>query len=392
MAQAAASPAAQTVGRLPQTTQGLPAGGPFIRYAEEGQQQAYSLAGQAWGALVNLPLTAVSGFLRGLIVKVQASGGTGASVVTAAADAPWNAISQLTFRDAGGYPLYPAIDGYGLFLINLYSGQGLIGQGGQQSPGGLPSFSAIQLTSGSGAGNFIFKIWVPFEFNSSGYCSLPADNSAELPKLTIQFSGSATVYTQAPATITTLTVTVQEPYGAGPNNMPALAPFDVGASCQWLINTSGQNPPSNAYQRTLDAGVGQFIHTKIYVFRDSNSARQDDYPTNVEFWVDNFQYRNELIDDRYDIMFKRFNPTNCGTNGAAASRPTGVIVYSWRNSIQEQVSAADDGENILVTTGSTKVELGGTWQTNANVPAQLTSYTGMIFPGPSGFPFGSQGA
>lgn len=379
---AAASPSAQTVGRLPQTTQGMPQGGPFIRYAEEAQQQGYATSGTAFGALITLPLSAVSGFLRALIIKVQASGGTGANTVTAAADAPWNVLSQVTFKDSSGQTIYPAIDGYSLYLINLYSaGQPLIGQGGQQQTTGLPSYSAVQLTSGSGAGNFTMKLWLPLEFNSSGYCALPADNSAEVPKLVIQLAALATVYTQQASTNPTLAITVEEPYWAVPNNQPDLAPYDVGASAQWLLTTSGQNPPSNAYMRVLDQGVGQFVHTKIFIYRDSNNARQDFFPTPVELWVDNFQYRNELIDDRYDRMFKHFGVT----------RPTGVIVYTFRNSIQEQVSSADDSENILVTTGSTKVEVGGTWGTNANAPAQLTAVTGMVFPGASGWPYGSQG-
>jgi hypothetical protein len=380
---AAASPAAQTVGRLPQTTQGMPQGGPFIRYAEESQQQGYSAAAQAFGALITLPLSAVSGFLRALIVKVQATGGSGATVVTAAADAPFNVISQLTFKDSSGQTIYPAVDGYSLYLINLYSCQTLVGQGGLQDPKTLPSWSVIQTASGTGAGNFIFKLWVPLEFNSSGYCSLPSDNSAEVPKLVVQLAGSATVYAAGgvPATLPTLTVTVEEPYWAVPNNMPDLAPFDVGASAQWILTTSGQNPPSNAYMRVLDQGVGQFVHTKIVIYRDSLNVRQDFFPTNMELWVDNFQYRNDLIDDRYDRLYKHFGVT----------RPTGVVAYTWRNSIQEEVSTADDAENILVTTGSTKVEYGGTWQTNANAPAQLTTLTGMIFPGQSGWPYGSQG-
>jgi len=387
--QVAPSPAAQTVGRLPQTTQGAPRGGPFIRYASHSHALAYSTAGIAFAGISNLPLTAVPGFLRGLIVKVQAVGGSGANVPTATADSPWNVISQLTLRDASGQPIYPAIDGFGLFLINVYSGQ--TGQGGQQSPGSLASFSALVTTSGSGAGNFTIKLWVPTEYNSSGYCSLPADNSAELPKLLIQFNGTATVYnTTVPTTVPTLTLTVEEEYWAVPNNMPDLAPYDVGASSQWLIGTSGQNPPSNAYMRVLDQSVGQFVHSKIYVYRDGNNVRADNYPSTIEFWVDQFQYLFELNDDRYDKLLKAFNPSNCGTNGAAASRPTGVIAYTWRQAIQRQVSDADDGEMVLVTTGSTKVEVGGTWQTVSATPAQLSFYTGMIFPGPSGFPWGSQ--
>ena len=390
--------AAQTVGRLPQTTQGLPSGGPVLRYAEEAHALAYSTAGVPFGGITNLPLTAVPGFLRALIVKVQATGGTGATAsVTGTADAPWSTISQLTLRDASGQPIFPAIDGFGLFLINLYSGQ--IAQGGDQDPRLYPSFSAIQSTSGSGSGNFTFKLWIPLEYNSSGYCALPADNSAELPKLLIQLAASATVYTTAPATLPTLTVTVEEQYWAVPNNMPDLAPYDVGASAQWLLTVSGQNPPSAAYMRVLDQGVGQFVHTKIYVFRDSNNARQDFFPASLEYWVDQFQYRFELSDDRFDIMGQQFGQARGATDtpGTATSfvgliRPTGVITYSWRNSIQQQVSKADDAENVLVTTGSTKVEVGGTWLTNANQPAQLTCYTGMIFPGQSGYPFGSQSA
>jgi len=382
------NPQAQTVGRLPQTTQGIPAGGPFIRYAEPAVAQAYSTAGIAFGGVSNLPLTAVPGFLRGLIIKIQATGGSGANVPTSAADSPHNVISQLTLRDASGQPIYPAIDGFGLFLINLYSGQ--TGQGGTQDPTSLPSFAAITAASGAGAGNFTVKYWVPLEFNSSGYTSLPADNSAELPKLLIQFNSAATVYnTTSPSTVPTLTLTVEEDYWAVPNNMPDLAPFDVGASSQWLLTTSGQNPPSAAYMRVLDQGVGQFVHTKIHVLRDSTNARIDQFPSTLEQWIDQFQYRFELNDDRFDLMAKQFTVGAAKPSGLSA-RPTGVIAYSWRWAVQEQVSKADDGELLLVTTGSTKYEVGGTWGTISNQPAQLTTYTGMIFPGPSGFPWGSQ--
>lgn len=380
----APNPQAQTVGRLPQTTQGIPAGGPFIRYAEEAIALAYDTAGLAFGSVSNLPLTAVPGFLRSLIIKVTATGGSGAATVTGAADSPMNVISQLTLRDASGQPIYPAIDGFGLFLINLYSCQSLVGQGGRQDPTstGFPSFAAITTTSGSGAGNFTLKMWVPLEFNSSGYCALPADNSAELPKLLIQMAGATTVYTTSPSTLPTLDLRVEEAYWAVPNNMPDLAPYDVGASSQWLLNTSGQNPPSNSYMRVLDQGVGQYIHTIIFVYRDSNNARQDFFPDPLELWIDQFQYILEARDTRFDTMWKRFGVT----------RKTGTVCYTWRNSIQDEVSNADDAENILVTTGSTKLEVGGTWGTNSNAPAQLTAYTGMVFPGPSGFPWGSQAA
>lgn len=386
----APNPAAQDVGRIPQTTVGLPPGGSFIRYSQgDSEQQGYVSTGNAFGNQITLPLSAVGGFLSGLLVKVAAVNGTSTGAVVAAADAPFSAIAALTLRDASGQPIIPSIDGFGLFLINLYSG--MCGQAGIQDPRVLPSWTAMQLTSGAGAGNFVFKLVVPLAVNSSGYCALPCDNSAELPKLYITLGQSAAVYSTPPTTLPTLTVTVEELFAAVPNNYPDLAPYDVGASAQWMLTVSGQNPPSGAAQRILDQGVGQFVHTKIYVLRDSTNARVDAFPaSDLALWIDNYPYKFELSDDRFDKLAKAFG---VGATGAGLqARPTGCLVYTWRQSVQQQVSDADDLEDILVTTGSTKVEVGGTWGTISNQPASLTCYTGLVFPGPSGWPYGSQGA
>jgi hypothetical protein len=378
----APNPAMQDVGRMPQTIVAIPPGGPFIRYSQLGQQQAYVAAGQIFGGLITLPVPAVSGFIRHFIMKVAATGGTGATVAGANPDAPWNAIANVTIKDPSGQSIYPTIDGFGLFLINLYGGQ--CGQGGQQDPRNLASFAAVQTTSGSGAGNFTFKIWLPFVINSAEYCALPADNAAETLRLAIQLGTSAAVYQTAPTTLPTMTFTVQEEVDTQPNNLPDLAPFDVGASAQWIVTVSGQNPPSNAFARIQDNNVGQYVHTKIYVYRDSLNVRQDFFPaTDLSLLIDNYAYYSaELNDDRYDKMIKAFNIT----------RPTGVIVHTWRQSVMTQVSTADDLEDVLVTSGATKVEVQGTWATNANQPAQLYCYTGFVFPGKSGYPYGSQGA
>lgn len=379
---------AQDVGRIPQTTVGMPAGGPPIRYATRSQQLAYSVTGQAFGANITQPLVAVAGFLTALIVKVAAVGGTSTGATVATADAPWSAIGTLTLRDASGQPIFPAVDGFGIFLINLYSG--MAGNGGAQDPRVLPSFSAIVTASGAGSGNFTMKLWLPLEANSSGYCALPADNSAELPKLFITLGTSAAVYSTAPTTLPTLTVTVEEEFLAVPNNYPNWVPFDAGASAQWMLTVSGNNPPNAAAQRVQDQGVGQFVHSKIYVLRDSTNARIDSFPSSdLTWWIDNYPYLFELSDDRFDKLAKEFF---VGTSVFQA-RPAGVIAYTRRSSLSTtlgEVTMADDLEALLVTTGSTKVEVGGTWGTISNQPASLTAYTGLIFPGPTGWPYGSQ--
>lgn len=384
----APNPAAQDVGRIPQTTVGLPPGGSFVRYSQGDSQQPGYTVSTNFGLPVTQPLSAVGGFFSGFIIKVQTVGSTSTGATVFTADAPYSVIQNLSLRDSSGQPIYGAVDGFGLFLINLYSG--MCGQAGIQDPRVLPSFAAPQTTSGAGSGGFTFKLWVPLAINSALYCALPADNSAEVPKLYINMAASTAVYTTPPTTLpTSITLTVEEIYAAIPNNYPDLVPFDVGASAQWLVTVSGQNPPNGAGQRVLDQGVGQFVHTKIYVLRDSTNARIDSFPgSDLTLWIDNYPYKIELSDDRFDRMAKAF-----GVGATAAglqARPTGVIAFTWRQSMQTQVSDADDLEDVLVTTGSTKVELGGTWGTISNQPAQLTCYTGMIFPGASGWPYGSQ--
>ena len=331
---------------------------------------------------------AVAGFLTALIVKITTQGFTSTAAVVATADAPWAIIGTLTLRDASGQPIFPAVDGFGLFLINLYSG--MTGNGGAQDPRILPSFSAVQLTSGSGAGGFTIKLWLPLEANSSAYCALPCDNSAELPKLFITLAASTALYTTAPSTLGTMTVTVEEEFFAVPNNYPNWVPFDAGASAQWMLTVSGNNPPNAAAQRVQDQGVGQFVHTKIYVLRDSTNARVDAFPaSDLTFWVANYPYLFELNDDRFDKLAKQFFVGST----VFQARPAGVIAYSRRLSLSGslgEITFSDDLEQLLVTTGSTKIEVGGVWGTLTNQPASLTAYAGMIFPGPTGWPYCSQ--
>lgn len=385
--QQAGSPAAQTVGTIPQTTVAVPAGGSFVRYANDpGSLPAYTNPGIAFGGRSQLPLSAVSGFLKGLKLTVTVVGSSSTTTAAMAADAPWNIISSLDFRDSGGNAIYQPYDGFSLFLVNLYSGQ--CGNGGTQDPRTLPSYVTAVTASGTATGTFSFKLYIPLAINSSMYCSLPSDNSAELPKLSVVFAASSAVYSTAPSAVGTITLSVELDFAPIPSNYAGLAPFDDGASAQWWINNSAQQPPSAASARILDQSVGQFIHSKIYVFRDGSNVRQDVFPsTDFQYYIDNYAYISQtFIQDIYDEMAKAY------AVGASVwqARPTGVIALPfWRQSVKREVDDADDLERILVTTGSTKLEVAGTWGTFSGV-GQLVALTGQVFPGPSGWPYGSQ--
>lgn len=361
-----ANPSMGTVSRQPQTT-GQPAApgqAPFSRLSRQGQILGPSSAGQAFGSLWTPILKPVGGYMRQILLNITAVSG-GATATTATADAPWNVIQNLFLRDPFGQPVIQA-SGFSLYLINLYSGQfGMLGFG--NSPSGLPSFSAVSGTTGA----FNFYLRIPLEMDSSGYCSLPSMNAASQPQLQVQWNPAATVYSAQTGTAPTITSSANETFWMAPVDHPEIAPPDVGSSGQWSEARAAAGVASAVFQRIQLPRVGTFIHTLILVLRDSTGARIEAWPTSdLTFWVDGVPVLFETLNERQDKMFAQFG----------VSRPTGVIVYTFRDSVQSAVSGADTYDLVLPTTPATLLEVSGTFGTITNAPAIITAVTGELFP------------
>src|ERR1700724_1562037 len=136
------NPAAATVSRQPQTT--AAGAGPFIRLSRKAKIQAFATSGVAFGgAGITTSLKPVGGYLRGLILFVQATGAAATTTVTITptADAPWNVIQNIRLNDPSGQPIL-TLDGYGLYLLNVYSGMAP-GELSFQSPSNAPSFTNV---------------------------------------------------------------------------------------------------------------------------------------------------------------------------------------------------------------------------------------------------------
>jgi len=256
-------------------------------------------------------------------------------------------------------------DGYSLYLIDLYGGQsGMLGFGNNAAT--LPSFTAVANT-----GNFEFRIHLPLELDSSGYCSLPAMNAASQPSIWVQTNPSSVVYSTLPTTVPTLQLQLDEEFWSAPVDQPQFAPPDVGSSAQWSVTKAPTGIAANQFQRIVLPRVGTFTHTLILVLRDSTGARVDLFPsTDLSLWVDGVPHLYETLQERSDKMYAQFGVT----------RPTGVIVYTFRNSVQSAVSTADTYDLLLPTSPATLLELVGTWGNITNVPAQLYQITGELFP------------
>jgi hypothetical protein len=366
-----ANAAQQRVARRPQTTSEVPSG-PFRRLTHENRVQGFTVTAQAFGALINQPLKAIPGYLRWLDISVRATGGVnGTTTVTAAADAPWNVLSTILLKDAFGQPVVQC-GGYELYLLNLYGGQ--VGFWNSSDPSTTPSFSNVS-TGTAGTGNFTFRLRIPLEL-FDGFASIPAANASAVPSLTIQLAASATVYGVAPGTVPTMTVEVQEAYYPVPNVDPNLAPPDNGSSCQWTQQRIAAQIGSASSYDLLLPPLGSFVTTLILVGRDSTGARVDTvfpavFGNSLEFDVDGVPYFIEDVGTTIDDMFRNFGVT----------RPTGVIVYTFRSSEGPAgpVSDLDSGDGWLPTTPGTQIELKSTSQAIGNAPATLDVISGRVY-------------
>lgn len=323
-----------------------------------------SASAQALSSLWTPILKPVGGYLQQLNFNIIADGGSGTGA-SFAADAPYNVIQNLYLRDPFGQPVVQT-DGYGLYLINLYGGQvGMLGFG--NVPSALPSWTAL-----SADGEFSMKLVIPFQLDSSGYGSLASMNASSQPQLQVQFNASTTLYATPPsATVPTLNLYVNERYWAAPVDHPEVAPPDVGSSAQWSKAQGQSLVSSAAHQRVVLPRVGTWIHTLILVLRDANGVRVDAWPDgDLTLWVDGVPILQERQKERFDIMYTQFGVT----------RPTGVLVYSFRDSVQTGVSTADTYDNLLPTTPATLLEIAGTFGTITSGPGRIEVYTGELFP------------
>ena len=359
-----AQPALGTVSRQPQTTaEPVSGSAPFTRMSRKMQILGPVSAGQLFGSLFTPSIKPAGGYIAYYPLYVTATNGTG-TVAVYSADAPWNTIQNIFLRDPFGQPIIQA-DGYSLYLIDLYGGQsGMLGFGNQSTAN--PSYGTPATS-----GNFAMRVHLPLQLDSSAYCSLPAMNAASQPSIWVQLNPSTVVYTTPPTTVPTLTLQLDEEFWAAPVDNPQFAPPDVGSSAQWSVTKAPTSIASAQFQRLVLPRVGTYTNTLILVLRDSTGARIDSFPaTDLSLWVDGVPHLYETFLERQDKMWAAFGVT----------RPTGVIVYTFRDSVQTAVSTADTYDLMLPTSPATLLELVGTFGVISNAPAQLYQITGELYP------------
>lgn len=322
---------------------------------------------------VNIP---AYGFVRGIWVRVDATGGSGSTTsAVLAGDAPLNALT-ISLADVNGAPIYGPFSGnQGSYLSYL-----VLKYGGYRR--GCDARQNFIFSTGSSGGNFSFRTWIPIEINRT-MCLGPLTNlnAAAAYQLAMTVQPSTTVFTTSPSpTLPSVRIRLWlDAYAQPPahdllGNMTAPAPPVLNTTQFWSVASF----PINSGQQTIRlTRLGQFIRNVIFVLyggSSSASARVDnDWPDPAEIWLDDYQLIS-VGQDMWQSWFiggdYNYNPnlTDGGqTVGTVPSRDTGVYPYTF----------ADDGDSLFVggehfngwlpTLQSSRLELRGTFGSNNTV-------------------------
>ena len=378
----------------PQTTV-EPPGGPFIRHSEPGKARIYDLTAIAYGGLTNQPLTAVPGYASAFRLYFKSTATNTATQANSPAfntdtsDTPFNVAQQIQVFDALGTPIY-ALPGYeALYLVPMFSGG--FGLGPLTSVANLPSFSPI--TTGTAfAGQFTFASIIPFEF-AKGIGVLGMADGSTLPKLQVQWNTQSSVLGSATSTIPTAP-TIEFRVNADFYWLPAgaqVAPPGLGSTRQWFLQQGYPGIGSNSTATVVIPRQGGWLDTMIFILRDSNGARQDNWPSILRFKIDGIGEIETNIDEIYDDMAITWGvgATAGGTaNSTAATtynypkRPQGVIALSRKTSLGRQVfGLLDTYETAISTSAGTSMTIeGAPWATGSNAPWVLNGLLGQVIP------------
>lgn len=265
------------------------------------------------------------GYLRRLLLLVETdgNGAAGLNNAVAAADAPWSFIKSITFKDVNGGNIVGPIGGFNLFLANKWGGYGH-----DDNPVNDPIYTAIDTD-----GEFAFRLDIPIEaIARDALGALPNLNSASAYKVELVVADAADVFGTEPDTLPAVRVraildawskpSAQDPRG---NPQQTTPPFE--RTTQFWSRSSHSISGSGEFTARLPR-VGNFLRNLIFVFRDSNDAREGDgYADTVKLTLDGQVIHNEPSAIRRAIMAEQYGYALDSI--ATAGFDEGVLVYPF---------------------------------------------------------------
>jgi hypothetical protein len=356
---------------------------PFIRSTKKHREPFFDFTVPSGGA--TNPGTALSpinipayGFLRGIWIRVDATGATGATSLVLQNDAPWNIFQFMGLFDVNGAPLFgPFSSSYKAYLIAKYGAYHRYFDG----------FSAdfVSPTQANG-GNGRWWFYIPVEMiRRNGMGSLANLNAAATYKLQLTTASTAQTYsggtfTAAPAIRIRCWIDAwaQPPATDLLGNMTAQTPINHGTTQFW----SEQVYPIGAGQQTVRlVRTGLFIRELICTLNLSTGLRDTtdtDWADPVQLFLDGFELVNVSQNFLWTELHSLYNltPNGAAAGGAAGTRDVGVYVFQFVDD-DSAVLGNEERNRYLPTLQSSRLEIRGAFAGSA---AQLSVLTNDIAP------------
>lgn len=318
---------------------------PFTRGAKEhtepGQTFTATLSANTQQQSHKVP---VFGYIHTLYLVVTAVTAGNAANVAFNADAPWNVIRNLNFRDANGIPIRN-LSGYQNYLAEKWGGYWLF----------RPDQDTFAFSQTTGAvatgGSFTFVMPISCAFGRDGLGALPNMDASSQYAIDLTLGTLTDVYSTAPTAAPTITTQLflrayQNPPASDlAGNSLRNRPPALGTVQYW----SNANFNINAAENVLYLPrVGNLIRNHILVWRDVSGVRQNTMvPSgNVRTEMDSTIMFNESMLLRRQIGYQTYG----------YSFDTGTIVYG-RTDDPDRIPSGEYGDKWLATLGSTKLAL-----------------------------------
>lgn len=266
---------------------------PFVQASRISERSSFMIANLALAAAapVTAPSTPVQvpavGYLRKLRMEVTGTL-TGGGAATYNADAPWNVINSLTFKNSSGQSLIAPLTGWELYAYNKYGniGRGLATGVG---PSGDPKFGRQYSATTTG---FHFFLDVPFELDpTTALGSIPATASNRSYQLELNFAAISTIFGGTVPTAVTVTVDAtaiywDTPVAATPGGV-SQETDPVGAGTIAIVQKESSILSAGEMLTRINS-TGNIIRQLIFIQRTSAGVRSDaDWTGIFELFVDN---------------------------------------------------------------------------------------------------------
>jgi len=325
---------------------------PFRRATREHRELVNQTTYTMTTADQNVPGGALSipayGYLRGLIITVVVTGGTGGTAF--AENAPWNVLKNIILSEPNGAPIAQFNSGWELYAAQKY--------------GGFYGFGDPEVGIYTAAlPNYQFQYYIPLELcQRDGLGALPNQNAAAMFQLRYQVAGSGDVYTATPSPQPSISVTVEaaeydQPQASTDGIANQTTPPAMNTTQFWSVQ---QYPVVSGTNRIRLTRVGNYIrHLGFYFTRTAGTRAQGDtdWPTQTELDLDArpIDFVRKLTWRQQ--MYQRYG-YNAATLDAAGNQDAGLFWYDFCHEFDGTVGE-ENRDGWLKTYGSTRLELVG---------------------------------